>query len=410
MDYSKRTEAKVESLYQFVLRDLKSSKLPLVAAMDDLKNPHKLLLKALTMLALEDKEYYKNIVKVIHRQILKVDAAHKLIIVFLIDSIVEKRDGAKYRTLFGQLIPEIVSHVLQTATSNVRESLCKLRRKWNSIFDADVLNKLDSAVRKVDSMWPHTEKEIELMTEVKKIDEEMEAMRMEIYLLEHPEELCSDKKINNAEESNDEGPLIKPQLSKGEMDTLFDNSQIDFDLLRSSVLLTPPPEPEMHCPYNNERRSDSMKNIYSSVPKHAERKLQMMNDVKEVDREIEVLQKEIRLLEQGERPEKSNKKKRSRSEETADENPLKKRQIITTNEVNGLLKCNEINWDLIWSTVFSVPPPSIQPTPSPEPEKYYSNKSQTRTVLKKVSSRRNKPYHRSTKNETERKHLQFNTI
>lgn len=54
MDFGKR----VASAYQFVL--------------DDLKAPNKRLISALTLLALEDIAYCKNIVEVINQQVLKV--------------------------------------------------------------------------------------------------------------------------------------------------------------------------------------------------------------------------------------------------------------------------------------------------------------------------------------------------
>lgn len=261
MDNSKRADAKAASSYQFVLKDLKSA------------NKH--WITALTWLALEDIRYCDSIVQVIQHQFWKVDDARKLHIIYLIDSITKKVGGI-YTPLLSQQLPEMMLHLMKTATIKVRDNLCKMRQTWKFVMAVEILNKIDTNVREIDLRWPYTQKDINLLDDLKavesqirtmqkeirlleKVDEnksevesrkeinwmeeltevknQIEKMRKEIQLLEQqgqPGKLCSNKKRSRTEETVEENPSKKRQPTKIEMDAV--------DLLQSSVLLTPPPE------------------------------------------------------------------------------------------------------------------------------------------------------------------------
>lgn len=171
-------------------------------------------------------------------------------IIYLIDSIT-KKVGGMYTPLLSQQLPEMMLHLMKTATVKERDSLCKMRQTWKLLLAADILEKMDLNIRQIDSNWPYTQTEIKLLDEVKSVDNEMETLRKEIALLEQQlqqpqqqqqqsEKLCKNKKRSRIEVTVGEKPPKKQQVEK--ISTIQLN-QNNVDLLRSSVLLTPSPEP-----------------------------------------------------------------------------------------------------------------------------------------------------------------------
>lgn len=179
---------RVASQYQYVLKDLKSSSGRLIFA--------------LTLLALEDKEYSHYIVDVINQHLFKVHPDFKLYIIYLIDSIVKTVDGKDiYSKLFSQHLISIVSHVMQTTSSKVQERLRRVREMWNKIFPHDVLYKLDMEIRKIDPLWPHIPTESELKAHLNEIERQKEELEKEIKQLEYQLSQPSATELNNEKKS-----------------------------------------------------------------------------------------------------------------------------------------------------------------------------------------------------------------
>lgn len=168
-------------------------------------------------------------------------------IIYLIDSIAKKVGGV-YMPVLSQQLPEMMLYMMKKATVELRYSLCKVRQTWKLLLAADILDKMDFNIRKFDSNWPHTQKEIKLLDEVKSVDEELELIRREIALLEQQqqqtEKLSNIKKRSRIDVTVGEKPPKKQHFEKTQTPKL---NQDDDDLLRSSILLTPSPEPEPKC-------------------------------------------------------------------------------------------------------------------------------------------------------------------
>lgn len=176
----------------------------------------------------------------------QLDKKFKISVIYLLDSIVKTVDAGLYRTLFGQKLPDIVFHVFKTATAEIQNSLCATRQTWNSLFAVEFLNELDAKVRKLDSHWPYTQSQRKLMTEVKKVDSEIELMRREIRILEQQfdsAKMCDTKKRCRTEMVVDEISSKQQKIMDGEGKLSFDcDSEKNLLLSSSSVLLTPSPE------------------------------------------------------------------------------------------------------------------------------------------------------------------------
>lgn len=169
--------------------------------------------------------------------------------IYLLDSIVKTNDGSEYRLMFGQRIANIVLHVYETASNEVRDNLCKVRQTWTKLFAVNVLNELDAKIRKLDSNWPLTYSQRKnvnirnMMAEIKKVKSQIELMQKEIDLLEQKETVCESKKRCRTEAVElDEMSSKKRNLSIDKRKSSFDCDSEMKSL--SSVFLTPSPERE----------------------------------------------------------------------------------------------------------------------------------------------------------------------
>lgn len=183
--------------------------------------------------------------------------------IYLLDSIVKTVDGNMYRTMFGQRIANIVLHVYETATNEVRDRLCKVRQTWKNLFAVDVLNELDTKLRTLDSDWPLTSSQRtnldirNVMAGIKGVRSQIALMQKEIGLLEQEEKMCNSKKRRGTKVVKlDKTSSKRRKLSKEEIKSLFDCDSGLNSL--SSVLLTPSPERE-------ERGSDASSTFRSSI-------------------------------------------------------------------------------------------------------------------------------------------------
>ncbi|KAH9506480.1 mRNA 3' end processing factor [Dermatophagoides farinae] len=109
----------------------------------------------LTMLAEESKDTRAvEIVDCIEQRLLQVNKDIKLPTLYLIDSICKNVRDSCYLKLFQKRIVKLFCHVFEKSDEKTRLLLYKLRQTWNTFFSADILYRLDVAVKALDPGWP----------------------------------------------------------------------------------------------------------------------------------------------------------------------------------------------------------------------------------------------------------------
>ncbi|EDW77070.2 LOW QUALITY PROTEIN: uncharacterized protein Dwil_GK22121 [Drosophila willistoni] len=136
-----------------------------LSSLQDLNCNSKPLINMLTMLAEENINYARVIVRVVEYYISQVPPEFKLPILYLIDSII-KNVKSSYVQLFGQCIVNIfltafesVQHSQSQVLEKVRERMYALRQTWNEVFPPSKLYELDVKVKRLDNNWPITAKQ-----------------------------------------------------------------------------------------------------------------------------------------------------------------------------------------------------------------------------------------------------------
>lgn len=169
---------------------------------------------------------------------------------YLIDSISKDFRGASYRNKFANNLPELFLHVFQATEGKERIQLCKMRQTWNGVFDFVALRRLDEKIQRIDSSWPNKFVERQLRAEVKKVDEQLAAMREEIKMLE--QQWQPEKSSNRIEtvkrkqmEPTFDGVLSKKRAFGSIVQNRPLNIETHANILSSpsSVFLTPSPGP-----------------------------------------------------------------------------------------------------------------------------------------------------------------------
>lgn len=125
------------------------------SSLADLTCNSKPLISMLTMLAEDNLENAREIVKVIESHLQKVGPEIKLPVMYLIDSIV-KNVGRQYLNLFTQSIVSNFCTVFEKVDEKTRMQLFKLRQTWNGIFPNKKLYAIDARVNAIDPAWPIT--------------------------------------------------------------------------------------------------------------------------------------------------------------------------------------------------------------------------------------------------------------
>ncbi|XP_067140443.1 pre-mRNA cleavage complex 2 protein Pcf11 [Centruroides vittatus] len=125
------------------------------SSLADLTCNSKPLISMLTMLAEDNLENAREIVKVIESHLQKVGPEIKLPVMYLIDSIV-KNVGRQYLNLFTQSIVSNFCSVFEKVDEKTRMQLFKLRQTWNGIFPNKKLYAIDARVNAIDPAWPIT--------------------------------------------------------------------------------------------------------------------------------------------------------------------------------------------------------------------------------------------------------------
>ncbi|CEF68262.1 Pre-mRNA cleavage complex 2 protein Pcf11 [Strongyloides ratti] len=125
--------------------------------LDTLKDNNGKTINMLTLFAVELEKQCSSIAKIIESRIYSVDTSDKMLLtLYVMDSIMKtpKLKTNCYINEFSKNLINIFVYVFKAATDNVRRSLHKMRRTWDSIISHSLLYKLDLAVNEIDSNWP----------------------------------------------------------------------------------------------------------------------------------------------------------------------------------------------------------------------------------------------------------------
>lgn len=111
------------------------------------------LISNLTLLAYQDRACSEQIVDVIRNQFRCVCPKSRILIIYLIHSIVTSV-GGKYINLFNKHIVRMFNLTMKSADSDSCRFLFTWREKWDHLFSEENLYRIDSESRKIDSRWP----------------------------------------------------------------------------------------------------------------------------------------------------------------------------------------------------------------------------------------------------------------
>lgn len=111
------------------------------------------LITNLTLLAYQDRASSEQIVDVIRNQFRHTCPQSRILIIYLIHSIVTSV-GDKYIDLFNKHIVEMFNVTMNAANSDSYKYLFNWREKWDCIFSKENLYRIDVESQKIVSFWP----------------------------------------------------------------------------------------------------------------------------------------------------------------------------------------------------------------------------------------------------------------
>lgn len=168
-------------------------------------------------------------------------------------------------------------HVFLTGTPTVRAMLYKVRQTWNLVFPVNILKDLDEKVRQIDAHWPYLAHQRKMIDQIKAIENQIKSMQKEVFALEMAALVdTSTNTYINIENEIDSGQQIsihsasqnKRKLLTIEMPKKMKKTCADIISPRSSVLLTPSPEPR--TPTEQSDHSDTSSSFWSFLNKKTE--------------------------------------------------------------------------------------------------------------------------------------------
>lgn len=153
--------------------------------------------------------------------------------------------GEMYAMLFSEKLPQLLLKAMQMVAIEGRYILCKMRRTWDGVFAVEVLSAVDAKVRQVYPLWPYFN--ADQARRFNEVDRQMELLRKEIRLLEQQQnssKICDNKKRCRTEVDGEEFSKRRNVVRNKKCASFYSESEMNVLSPRSSVLLTPSPEPE----------------------------------------------------------------------------------------------------------------------------------------------------------------------
>merc|ERR1712223_738598 len=106
------------------------------------------------------RDYGKNrqageVIKIIEKRIMHKDTpiTHKMPTLYLLDSIL-KNHSYEYMRPIESVLTKVFVCVFSNGDEKIRTAMYKLRLTWTEVFGYEILNVLDTRVRKIDPAWP----------------------------------------------------------------------------------------------------------------------------------------------------------------------------------------------------------------------------------------------------------------
>ncbi|XP_033103764.1 pre-mRNA cleavage complex 2 protein Pcf11-like [Anneissia japonica] len=124
-----------------------------VSTLNDLKQNSKPMINVLTMLAVDNIKYAKDIVGLVESRIQKASGKEKLPVLYLMDSIIKNKGGVYLQYFSSNLVQTFVG-AFAKVDEKTRESMFKLRSTWNGLYPDVILHGLDKRVKGIDPAWP----------------------------------------------------------------------------------------------------------------------------------------------------------------------------------------------------------------------------------------------------------------
>ncbi|CAG0916936.1 unnamed protein product [Notodromas monacha] len=121
--------------------------------LQELFSNSKPLINMLTMLAEENRAQAAQLVSIIETHLNQVSAEKKLPTLYLMDSII-KNVGKTYAPLFTPNLVKNFKHTFDAVNEETRELMFKLRQTWSEILPKKILHHIDKAVHESDPAWP----------------------------------------------------------------------------------------------------------------------------------------------------------------------------------------------------------------------------------------------------------------
>ncbi|XP_055333538.1 polyadenylation and cleavage factor homolog 11-like [Paramacrobiotus metropolitanus] len=119
----------------------------------DLDRNDKYRINMLTMLAEENFRYGAAVVDAIERRIEQVSPSLKLVLLYVIDSILKNSKG-DYKPLFRPYLVKMFTSIFKQSDERIRSSMYKVRCTWNQLYEPSYLQLLDEKVNEIDPKWP----------------------------------------------------------------------------------------------------------------------------------------------------------------------------------------------------------------------------------------------------------------
>uniref|UniRef100_A0A914L7H9 CID domain-containing protein n=1 Tax=Meloidogyne incognita TaxID=6306 RepID=A0A914L7H9_MELIC len=125
------------------------------AVLSDLSRNDKTQINLLTILAEDYASYSSEIVGVIEESLYKCSVPLKIVMLYVIDSIVKNvQITGGYRELFAKKIVDMIVHVFKEGDERTRASIYRLRCTWADVFTKSKLYMIDTKINSVDRAWP----------------------------------------------------------------------------------------------------------------------------------------------------------------------------------------------------------------------------------------------------------------
>uniref|UniRef100_A0A914GW81 CID domain-containing protein n=1 Tax=Globodera rostochiensis TaxID=31243 RepID=A0A914GW81_GLORO len=126
------------------------------AALSELTRNDKTQINLLTILAEDYASYAGEIVEVIEGRLFKCSSAMKIVMLYVLDSIVKNIPSANgaYRDLFAKKIVDMIVHVFKESDEKTRASIYRLRCTWGDVFPRSRLYMIDIKINAIDKAWP----------------------------------------------------------------------------------------------------------------------------------------------------------------------------------------------------------------------------------------------------------------